>query len=866
MTTLIPIERMLERIERAREDSDAMLFQDLLILGELITKAATLTLVSTIGDEVEQHRYQQYHRLVRATGLGEWAEVATSVVTGPPAAHIIDEAQLEVRSMTQRVGPGEWQYESVSKLADAVAVFVNNSQPPGAKVQGHWWFHDFAKLRNKTRGHGAPGVRHVAKAIHPLETSIRSFIKHFPGFQRDWAYLHRNLSGKYRVSCLNTVEDAFRSLSAANNESLQNGVYVYIGGPRRVDLIDTDPDLSDISIANGSFSKSGYELLSYATGNTTVGDAAPYSREAANLPQSETQGLGILGVIGNVFANLPTPPNGYIRRPKLEDSLEKLLLDDRHPVITLTGRGGVGKTSTALTVLHRLTESKRYFAIIWFSARDIELLREGAKPVRPHVLSERDIANEFVSLVEPSEAKNKKFKSLEYFTRQLTDSQIGNLLIVLDNFETVSSPVDTYNWLDTHIRSPNKILITTRFRDFKGDYPEEVGGMTEEEFERLIEHTAKSLGIQALLDNSFRNELYQESEGHPYVAKVLLGEVAKAGKRVTIERIMAHRDDILPALFERTYAALTPAAQRVFLTLCQWRSTVPLLGLEAVLLRSENERIDVDSAVEELVRSSMVERLESTTAGEVFINVPLVATVFGEKKLDTNVCRDEIAADVRLLHAFGAARRHTVDSGVEPRVRSLFTSVASQIAAGHISFEEMLPVLEYVARGYPPAWFYLADLYEEQDILEKASQSILHCLEDSKEHAVELRRKAWARLVTFRRKEGKPLEEIQALRELISFPGIPYHVVSLNANRINFHIAQGNLPLDDQKSQLIKIAIDAMEKNIEDAGANDLSRLAWLYLNNHNTEQARHYTQRGLALDRGNDYCAKLAEKLNIMW
>ena len=57
-----------------------------------------------------------------------------------------------------------------------------------------------------------------------------------------------------------------------------------------------------------------------------------------------------------------------------------------------------------------------------------------------------------------------------------------------------------------------------------------------------------------------------------------------------------------------------------------------------------------------------------------------------------------------------------------------------------------------------------------------------------------------------------------------------------------------------------------MEKNIEDAGANDLSRLAWLYLNNHNTEQARHYTQRGLKLDRGNDHCAKLAEKLNIMW
>ena len=870
MTTFIPIKRMMERVERARDDSDTTLFHELVILGELITKTATLTLVAAIDDEVEQYRYQQCHRLVRANGIGDWAAVATSVATGPPATHIIAEAQPEARSMTQRVGPGEWQYESVSKLAEAVAVFVPASQPPPAKVQGVRWFHDFSKLRNKTRGHGAPGVRHCAEAIPPLETSIKIFIEHFPGFQRDWAYLHRNLSGKYRVSSLNTLEDAFRYLTAANTESLLDGVYVYLGGPRRVALLDTDTDLSDIFVANGSFSKSGYELLSYTTGNTTVGNAEPYLRVAGDLPTSKTQGLGILDGIGNVFTNLPNHPDGYIQRPQLEMSLRDLLLDDRHPMVTLTGRGGVGKTSTALTVLHRLTESTRYEAIIWFSARDIELLPEGAKPVRPHVLSERHIADEFINLVEPTEAKSKAFKSLEYFSQELTKSSVGNLLIVLDNFETVSSPVDTYNWLDTHIRSPNKILITTRFRDFKGDYPEEVRGMTEKEFGKLVEHTSKNLGIHALLDESFRNELYEESEGHPYVAKVLLGEVAKAGKRVKIERIVAHRDDILPALFERTYAALTPAAQRVFLTLCQWRSTVPLLGLAAVLLRPENERMDVDSAVEELVRSSMVERLESKSASEVFISVPLVAMVFGARKIETSVFRDAIGADVRLLHAFGASRRHTIDSGVEPRVRSLFTWVASRITAGDMSFGEMLPVLEYVARGYPPGWFYLADLYEEQGTrasLEKASQVILQFLENSEGQPVELRYRAWNRRVSLSRRQAKPLEEIQALTELIKFPGISYGVVNLTAKRINFHLAQRNLPLDDdQKTQLIETAIESMERGIENASANDLSSLAWLHLNNHNTERAKHYTLLGLERDSENDHCTKLADKLNIMW
>ena len=870
MTTFVPINRMLDRINHARDDSDALFFQDLLVLGELISKLAILILVSTIDDERQQYRYQQCHRLARATGIGEWATVATSIVTGPPAAHIIAEAHREARSMTQRVGPGDWQYESITKLAEAVAVFRSSFQPPGSKVQGLRWFHDFAQLRNRTRGHGAPGVRHLVKATPPLESSIQIFIENFPGFQRDWAHLHRNLSGKYRVSNLNIGNDAFRYLTATNDESLRDGVYVHLGSPRRVELIETDADLSDIFIANGAFSRRGYELLSYITGNTTIGTADPYLRPAGDLPPSETQGLGILEPVGKVFTNLPSLPDGYIQRPALEERLKKLLLNDRNPMITLTGRGGVGKTSTALTVLHKLTKSTRYEAIIWFSARDIELLPEGARPVRPHVLSERHIATEFVSLVEPAERKTKEFKSLEHFARELTKSSVGNLLIVLDNFETVSSPIDTYNWLETYIRSPNKILITTRFRDFKGDYPEEVRGMNEEEFGRLVEYTAKSLGIQGLLDASFQNELYEESEGHPYVAKVLLGEVAKAGKRVKIERIVAHRDDILPALFERTYAALMPGAQRVFLTLCQWRSTVPLLGLEAVLLRPGNERMNVDAAVEELVRSSMVERLEARSTGEVFISVPLVAAVFGAKKLETTVFGDSIGADLRLLHAFGASKRHTVDSGVEPRNRSLFMSVASRIAAGEMSFEEILPVLEYVARGYPPAWFDLSVLYEEQDTqtsLERASQAILQFLENSEGQPLDMRQKAWNRRVTLSRRQGKALEEVQALRQLVKIPGISYNIVSLNAKRINFHLAQRSLALDDDlKKQLIESAIDAMERGIEKGGADDMSRLAWLHLNNQDTEKAKHYTRCGLERDPDNDHCARLAERLNIMW
>ena len=185
--------------------------------------------------------------------------------------------------------------------------------------------------------------------------------------------------------------------------------------------------------------------------------------------------------------------------------------------------------------------------------------------------------------------------------------------------------------------------------------------MNEPESEELIRTTSQNLGIQHLLTESYKTELYQELNGHPYVMKVLLGEVAKAGKLVRVERIVAARDDILDALFERTYSGLSPVARRVFLTMCNWRSSIPTLALEAVLLRPINERMDVENAVEELGRSSFVELTSSEEDKEQFVTVPLAAAVFGKKKLSTYSMKSAVEADLQLLHAFGAAQQSDIN-------------------------------------------------------------------------------------------------------------------------------------------------------------------------------------------------------------
>jgi hypothetical protein len=433
-------------------------------------------------------------------------------------------------------------------------------------------------------------------------------------------------------------------------------------------------------------------------------------------------------------------------------------------------------------------------------------------------------------------------------------------LFVFDNFETVQSPGDLFTWLDAYIRLPNKILITTRVRDSRGDYPVEVRGMTDSEFEELVASSAKELGIESSITSEYRKQLYEESAGHPYVVKILLGELASNPKSKNVRRIVARRSDILDALFERTYSALSPVAKQVFLTLCNWRSTIPQLALEAVLLRPEHEeRMDVESAVDELKQSSFIEI--STERGAPFISVPLVAFQFGRGKLEVSHLRTSIKADTELLQLFGTSQPADIRHGIEPRIQRLFDQVARKVSRNREELGNYLPVLEFIARGHPPAWLSLASLHEELSDPAKARQAVTNFLETSPIEAD--RKRAWDRLANLCQKNQDWSAEIHARVEMSKLPSTPFYVISNTANRMNQLFSQEHQSFEmEEKRIIVEGLIETMENRISEADANDFSRLAWLCLHLKNEEKAGYFTQRGLAAEPDNIYCQRLLTKL----
>lgn len=259
-----PFDRMWEQVEIEYENSEVAYFNSLMYLGEMLTKMVTAGMIAAVDNAHDRQQYRLKHQLVRADGIGDWARAVDEVLTGVPAQHLIANITgegNEANQLTQRIKSGEWQYESVALLDNCLKQIEPNSEKLAKKVSGRIWFRVFTELRNKTRGHGAPSGRQLAKLCKDLRESIRLMQDNFLLFQRGWAYLSPTYKRKYQV--IRWTENAssldFLKTREGIDYTYPEGVYIHFGDNgnpeslRPVDLVFFDPDTKDVFLPNGGF-------------------------------------------------------------------------------------------------------------------------------------------------------------------------------------------------------------------------------------------------------------------------------------------------------------------------------------------------------------------------------------------------------------------------------------------------------------------------------------------------------------------------------------------------------------------------------------------------------------------------------------
>lgn len=284
------------------------------------------------------------------------------------------------------------------------------------------------------------------------------------------------------------------------------------------------------------------------------------------------------------------------------------------------------------------------------------------------------------------------------------------------------------------------------------------------------------------------------------------------------------------------------------------------------MLRPANERMDVEGAIEELIRTSFVEEVAASEDYQSILSVPLAASEFGRRKLRASPILTAVKANTVLLLNFGVAQKADVTAGIAWRIDRFFRSLAEKAANDPSTLESHLPMMEFLAQRYARGWMLLARIYEEsslEDGAEKAKGYWRRFLEDvGKSEGARL---AWSQVARLCRSTRDWVGEIHAIVELCSLDGTTIREISDGLNRWNSVFKQQTLYIAGDERQILgRSLLQLFEQNQAEGTATDFSRAAWVCLALHETERAKELVRQGLQREPRNEYCQNLAERLQI--
>lgn len=829
-------------------------------LAEAAIKSIGLTAYAALEASAPAEAYKLAHIFVRADGLGDW-ETAIREATGPPvSAAIAPDFQDFVSWAAQsRAKSGNEGYEaSLNELGRILGLLGVPMTEKPRKPTMRDLIGALVVIRNKTKAHGAVGADFFADATPGYERAIEYLLTDNPAMDFRWLYLAPPDGGQLKAILLKGPAPA--SVTPLSEWATAGIPGIYIVPNRSTgafscgDLIQTGREAQAFWLPNGSAADSGSaEFINYADGAIQRRQVDRYLLPPAPLPRSETHGHDVLDIKSDLYDNLPSEPRTYVERKTLQDDLEARL-GDHHPIITLHGRGGVGKTSLALHVAHELARAEHapFEAVVWLSARDVDLAISGPQRVQPSVLDLASVARAYGELFhEPT-----SIESLAAALQQPHSSGQGRLFI-FDNFESMRASTAVHEFLDTHTRLPNKVLITSRERSFKADYPIEVKGLEPHEARELIRSLARDLGIEGLATDQVISELYEYTEGHAYVMRILVGEMAKEGRYVPTKRLMSQRMDIVDAVFEQSFLKLSTSARWVFLTVANWSAVVSELALLVVLGQRD---IAVEAGVGECLRLSLL-TVESLADGQPCYYAPQLARVFAKKKLAGDPDQLLIREDIQTLIKFGALTNAQARvQGEEAAIRKFVDWAMKDTAQRDV--ERVDHLLESIAALWPKGWWALAQFRRQKGIGLAQREYALRRLTEELPYTLEAR-DGWLERAKLAGANGDEITKLSFRINAVDAQPTDVHLMSDVAAELAAYLTDHKTSIPrTQRGVYLSTVRAHMQRVASHLDATGLSRLAWLFLLEDDEAAAWQYVQQGYEKDPRNPHCRKLVNNM----
>lgn len=856
---------VVKRLNVCSPDDPAARFLEASYVAETFLKTIAIVVHSGLAKPVRDISYRYAYQLVRGDGLGTWEQAIREMTAQPTAGYLPPEFFPSLAWISKkRTKPEDDWFRMALRNARNVLALLGAEEQGSNAVTVKELITCLVQIRNKTKAHGAVSEDFYTSANDSYIECLTAILNSCPILEWRWLHLSMRETGKVRgVNLLGMDPRHLRDSEVVSFTVDAAGVYFVPTQSVRTfycgDLLRSNRECTQFLLPNGGLNQTGTsEYIDYATGKTSKESAQAYLLPPVPLPHSETQGLETFDIQSNSFGNLPQVPTGYVQRKALEEELAARLLDKNHPIITLHGGGGMGKTSLALAVAHALSKDHKlaFEHVIWFSARDVDLRATGPSEVRPSVVDLQSVSKQFGRLFSDWGAGAEP----EALARALqSPSSVSSkaILFIFDNFETFADVRGLHKFLDQHTHLPNKALITSRDRAFVADYPIEVRGMEIAEAERMLVQSARALGVEQLMTSAIIDQIFEDTGGHAYVMRVLVGEIAKDGRYTRAAQVIGRRQDIVDAVFERSFNRLTDAGRHVFLLVANWKSHIPEVALLVVLgVRG----IDAIAGIDECRRLSLIYPIEASS-NQIFYSVPPLARGFAHKKLQGDPDRLVIQHDLATLQKFGVVPVSVLGGDTESRLITQFaTECFEEIDKGAAAIARADKLLEGLANSWAPGWKKLADFRKRSGA---DQESVAYALRRAVEEE-PFSKAAWLDRAQFAKECGDEGLRIASLVSAVDADPNDVDLVREVAFQLSRYIKSHLSEIPRARRGVYLASVRAhMERLAPKLDGDGLSRLAWLFLLEENVSRAREYAEKGLTKDPANLHCTRILERLD---
>jgi LuxR family glucitol operon transcriptional activator len=237
--------------------------------------------------------------------------------------------------------------------------------------------------------------------------------------------------------------------------------------------------------------------------------------------------------------NLPQPDYGrFVGRQEELAQVHRILRPyphSRHPLVTIDGIGGIGKSALALEAAHhylrdydRLPEEEHFDAIIWTSAKSEVLTADGIAPRRQITRTLDDIYTAIAIALEREDiTRARPEEQDELVTKALTRQRT---LLIVDNLETAND--ERVSAFLRELPTPTKAIVTTRHCIDIGQSVHLASMSQKRALEFIAQECRKK---KVTLKDVEARELYERTDGIPLV---MVWSVAQIGYGYSVETVL----------------------------------------------------------------------------------------------------------------------------------------------------------------------------------------------------------------------------------------------------------------------------------------------------------------------------------------